>query len=229
MHYWSLHVARRQVEEKPPCPWNYPNPVQSMELPSAEFIFGSYRRNARNSRERSSESSHDDLPVLIEGESGTGKEVIGRFLHKVFGLRREGPFLKLNCAASSAKLVGRRNLRVRKRRNLASRSDAKRFYWPGVGWDALSWMRLVSLDLLIAAATWRRRRFSGQLPANRVAAKPGALNARFVFASSARPRRGREAAALLKSCCSPLLTIASAAPLRERKAGYPSTLRVSAG
>ena len=48
----------------------------------------------------------DDLPVLIEGESGTGKEVIGRFLHK-HSVRGDGPFVKFNCAAVSARLLER--------------------------------------------------------------------------------------------------------------------------
>ena len=46
----------------------------------------------------------DNLPVLIEGESGTGKEVIGRFLHE-HSIRSHGPFLKFNCAATSAGLL----------------------------------------------------------------------------------------------------------------------------
>lgn len=58
----------------------------------------------REIRERIEGALHDDLPVLIEGESGTGKEVVGRFLHKNSG-RGEGPFLKLNCAATSASLL----------------------------------------------------------------------------------------------------------------------------
>src|SRR5499427_2078218 len=37
-------------------------------------------------------------PVLIEGESGTGKELFARTIHAQ-SERREGPFIKLNCAA----------------------------------------------------------------------------------------------------------------------------------
>ncbi len=42
--------------------------------------------------------------VLIQGESGTGKELVARALHAASD-RREGPFVKVNCAAIPEELI----------------------------------------------------------------------------------------------------------------------------
>ena len=76
--------------------------ARRIELPSTESIFGS-TAGMREIREKIERAIRDNLPVLIEGESGTGKEVVGRFLHEN-SVRRDGPFLKFNCAAASAGL-----------------------------------------------------------------------------------------------------------------------------
>ncbi|MBU4478507.1 MAG: sigma-54 dependent transcriptional regulator [Candidatus Omnitrophica bacterium] len=39
-----------------------------------------------------------DITVLIQGESGTGKELVSRAIH-ANSLRKNGPFVKINCAA----------------------------------------------------------------------------------------------------------------------------------
>jgi two-component system nitrogen regulation response regulator NtrX len=42
--------------------------------------------------------------VLVTGESGTGKEVVAYWIHK-HSLRRDGPFIKINCAAIPQNLI----------------------------------------------------------------------------------------------------------------------------
>ncbi len=45
-----------------------------------------------------------DATVLIQGENGTGKELVARALHRL-SPRRDGPFIRLNCAALPESLV----------------------------------------------------------------------------------------------------------------------------
>jgi len=52
----------------------------------------------REVREIIRQAARADVAVLICGETGTGKDLVARAIHE-FGVRKAGPFVKVNCAA----------------------------------------------------------------------------------------------------------------------------------
>ena len=76
--------------------------MQGTEL-TREF-FGKSKKIQRilNSVEKLAKSS--DTTILIEGESGTGKEGLAKYIHQN-SLRRDFPFIEINCAAIPKELA----------------------------------------------------------------------------------------------------------------------------
>jgi len=61
-------------------------------------------KDIQNVLEIVSRAADVDTTVLITGESGVGKEVVAKYLHTL-SRRKNGPFIKINCAAIPATLL----------------------------------------------------------------------------------------------------------------------------
>ncbi|MCP3978010.1 MAG: sigma-54-dependent Fis family transcriptional regulator [bacterium] len=78
----------------------------SQEQPEADdnFLFRGESEAARSVRNQISLASRVESTVLVLGESGVGKELVARDIH-LNSLRRDKPFIPLNCAAIPDNLI----------------------------------------------------------------------------------------------------------------------------
>jgi two-component system response regulator AtoC len=76
---------------------------QLKEQSKYSMLFGHSERMAEV-RDLIDRVSDTDVTVLIRGESGTGKELVARAVHER-SLRKEKPFVKVNCAALPTELL----------------------------------------------------------------------------------------------------------------------------
>ncbi len=73
------------------------------EITTSEFIVGNSPA-IRKVIEKAKQIAPTDITVLIEGESGTGKELLANFIYQN-SLRKDQPFLKINCGAIVKSLI----------------------------------------------------------------------------------------------------------------------------
>jgi two-component system response regulator AtoC len=76
--------------------------VGEMALENGIFIYASEKM--QRIKEIIDQVANTDVTVLIQGESGVGKEVVSRSIHRN-SLRRDNPFIKVNCAALPSELL----------------------------------------------------------------------------------------------------------------------------
>jgi transcriptional regulator with GAF, ATPase, and Fis domain len=77
--------------------------VEELETRSPHRALGRSKR-WRDVLAQATKVAPTDTTVLLTGESGTGKEVVARFIHRG-SVRKDGPFVALNCAALPEQLL----------------------------------------------------------------------------------------------------------------------------
>jgi len=77
---------------------SYSTFIEVGEVTAENGIFIYASQNMHRIKEVISQIADTDATVLIQGESGVGKEVVARSMH-LNSLRRDKPFVKVNCAA----------------------------------------------------------------------------------------------------------------------------------
>jgi len=99
----DLENVIKSAVARPARPWgNEPSDDRSRKL---QEELGLWQSEAmREVREIIRQAARADITVLICGETGTGKDLVARAIHE-FGVRKTGPFVKVNCAAVPRELL----------------------------------------------------------------------------------------------------------------------------
>lgn len=94
----ELEVSRRKLEK-------YKLEVEELRKKDMDNEFVYKSKSMTNLMTLASRVAGINSTVLIQGESGTGKSVIAKYIHK-HSAQKDGPFVAVNCAASSGRVDG---------------------------------------------------------------------------------------------------------------------------
>jgi transcriptional regulator with GAF, ATPase, and Fis domain len=95
-------IPKEEGMKSPPQPSTFVEVGEIMERERGIFIYTSEKMH--QVKEMMDQVADTDVTVLIQGESGVGKEVVARSIH-LNSLRRDRPFVKVNCAALPSELL----------------------------------------------------------------------------------------------------------------------------
>jgi len=95
-------IPKEEEMKSSPQPSTFVEVGEIMERDRGIFIYTSEKMH--QIKEMIDQVANTDVTVLIQGESGVGKEVVARSIH-LNSLRRDKPFVKVNCAALPSELL----------------------------------------------------------------------------------------------------------------------------
>jgi len=95
-------IPKEEEMKSSPQPSTFVEVGEIMERERGIFIYTSEKMH--QIKEMIDQVANTDVTVLILGESGVGKEVVARSIH-LNSLRRDRPFVKVNCAALPSELL----------------------------------------------------------------------------------------------------------------------------
>lgn len=100
----ELENLKKELEETKKLTKKYSSELQKFRQEQLKCEGLIYKSQAMaDTLKLASKAANFDSTVLITGESGTGKEVLAKFIHQR-SLRKDGPFIKVNCSAIPAEL-----------------------------------------------------------------------------------------------------------------------------
>lgn len=106
----KINDLKQQLDEVQAMNRMYMERLESEHDSEGPFLLEScgtvvVNKNMRDIYEIAKRVSTYNTTVLITGESGTGKELVARYIHQCDPIRKENPFVVINCGAIPANLL----------------------------------------------------------------------------------------------------------------------------